>query len=168
MSLSKRTRSRSSQWNQTRHQKSLSISSSSPLSNKTGGAGSNHYQPISKNDACQQIGVVNKGLDQLATLPTLSLKLDALTLVDAEETDFSFEILCRNVQERPPVESFNEIKSPFLPCIKKDQRQNGIPYSLDDPFKLAHVLTSQYDVWKTRVSNQNLTSKWHRVSHKAK
>ena len=120
---------------------------------------------ISKNDACQQIGVVNKGLDQLTTLPTLSLKLDALTLVDAEETDFSFEILCRNVQERPPLESFNEIKSPFLPCIKKDQMQNDGPYSLDDPVKLAHVLTSQYDVWKTRVSNQNLTSKWHRVSH---
>jgi hypothetical protein len=115
---------------------------------------------ISKNDACQQIGVVNKGLDQLVTLPTLSLKLDALTLVDAEETDFSFEILCRNVQERPPVESFNEIKSPFLPCIKKDQRQNEkASYSLDDPVKLAHVLTSQYDVWKTRVSNKNLTSK---------
>ena len=114
---------------------------------------------ISKNDACQQIGVVNKGLDQLTTLPTLSLKLDALTLVDAEETDFSFEILCRNDQERPPLESFNEIKSPFLPCIKKDQRQSDQPYSLDDPVKLEHVLTSQYDVWKTRVCNKNLTSK---------
>ena len=89
-------------------------------------------------------------------------------MVDAEETDFSFEILCRNVQERPPLESFNEIKSPFLPCIQKDQRQNVTPYGLDDPVKLAHALTSQYDVWKTRVSNKNLTSKWHRVYNKSK
>ena len=38
--------------------------------------------PLTRNDGCQQIGVVSKGLDQLSTLPTLSLKLDTLTLAN--------------------------------------------------------------------------------------
>ena len=78
-----------------------------------------------------------------------------------DDSDPSFQILCRNVQERPPLESFNEVKSPFLPCVSsstiKNQDELTNQYNIDNPVKLAYALTNQYDLWKTRVSNKSLS-----------
>ena len=143
-------RSRASQWAQ-KNEKSPTNSISSTRSSLK----SKVLLPLTKNDGCQQIGVVSKGLNQLSTLPTLSLKLDSMTLADTNESDPSFEILCRNVQERPPLESYNEIKSPFLPCVNNQDKLKQ--YDINNPEKLAYVLSNQYDLWKTRVSNKSLS-----------
>ena len=77
-----------------------------------------------------------------------------------DDSDPSFQIQCRNVQERPPLESFNEVKSPFLPCVSSSTIENHDEfnqYNIDNPVKLAHALTNQYDLWKTRVSNKSLS-----------
>ena len=75
--------------------------------------------PLTQNDLCHRnLGVVTPGLSHLETMPTLSIDLEALTL---EENELKFEILCKQVQERSPLESLNSVKSPFLPMMLKNK-----------------------------------------------
>ena len=75
---------------------------------------------LTKNDNCELIGQITKGLEKLTTLPTVKVKLEDLA---HSESDLKYEIECRNVQERPPNEAFNAVKHPFLPCSVKDKTE---------------------------------------------
>ncbi len=103
--------------------------------------------------ACQSVGVIGTGLSDLS-LATISVKLDSLTL-DSNEEDLIYEIQCRNVQERPPFESYNSVQNVFLPCLNKTESQE--PYHMEHPEKLAHTLARQYDLWKKRVQRNALS-----------
>ena len=66
-----------------------------------------NFLPLTKNDNCEQLGVITKGLENLSMLPTIKVKLN--DLASDEETNLKYEIECKNIQERPPNESFNSI-----------------------------------------------------------
>ena len=66
-----------------------------------------NFLPLTKNDNCEQLGVITKGLENLSMLPTIKVKLNDLASDD--ETNLKYEIECKNIQERPPNESFNSI-----------------------------------------------------------
>ena len=113
---------------------------------------------LTKNDnLLENFGIVEKGLNQLKNVPALSLKLEDLTLLSENEAqDLEYTIQCRNIQERPPLESFNSIKQPFLPILPKfDSSQVNENHSQ----KLAFELTNQYDLWKQRISARSIGSK---------
>ena len=66
-----------------------------------------NFLPLTRNDNCEQLGVITKGLENLSMLPTIKVKLNDLASDD--ETNLKYEIECKNIQERPPNESFNSI-----------------------------------------------------------
>lgn len=109
-------------------------------------------EKLTDNVANQRFGFITPGLPPLESLPTLSLKLNSLTL--DENDKLAYEVTCRNVQERPPHETFNAIKRPFLPLLNC---QNQEEFHLDHPDKIAYVLTNQYSVWRQRFRSNNLS-----------
>lgn len=71
-----------------------------------------NFLPLTRNDNCEQLGVIIKGLENLSTLPTIKVKLN--DLVSDDDPNLKYEIECKNTQERPPNESFNSIGNIFI------------------------------------------------------
>ena len=99
-----------------------------------------------KNDTCRRLGVLSKGLETLTEFPSLETDFDALHLDDEE---LSYEITCKNVQERPPFHSINNIRQSFLPCLMEIHDENE-HFKLQSVHRLAYVLSKQYKTWKQR------------------
>ena len=96
------------------------------------------------NATCRQLGVVTKGLNGLPDFPSLEIDFDALHLEDEE---LSYEITCQNVQERPPLDSINNVQQPFFPCLMDVNDQNE-DFVLESHHRKAYVLSRQYQDWK--------------------
>ena len=117
-----------------------------------------NFMSLTTNDNCISFGIVEKGLNQLEGLPALSVKLQALTL-DKDVDDLTYYIRCKNVQERPPIESYNVIHKPFLPLRKTESKAyQEIEYEFDHPDKSAYVIAEQYQFWKQRMKVRALPS----------
>ena len=123
-------------------------------SQKSSGEGRKSYLlPLTKNDNCQSLGIISKGLNPLENFPAITLNLESLTL----DEELRYEIQCQNVQERPPHESYNFLKHPFLPLAKEKPPEKI--QDLEHPEKLAFALASQYQLWKNKLKTKNVSSK---------